>query len=72
MKLGYEMSEQEREKQRKQEDEGRKFPGGPVVKTPCFHCRGHRFNPWWGNQDLTCCKAWQKQTNKQRERLEAQ
>ena len=21
------------------------FPGGPVVKTPCFHCRGHGFNP---------------------------
>ena len=25
------------------------FPGGPVVKTPHFHCRGHRFNPWWGD-----------------------
>ena len=25
------------------------FPGGPVVKTPCFHCRGHGFNPWSGN-----------------------
>ena len=24
------------------------FPGGPVVKTPCFHCRGHGFNPWSG------------------------
>ena len=24
----------------------RDFPGGPVVKTPRFHCRGHRFNPW--------------------------
>ena len=23
------------------------FPGGPVVKTPCFHCRGRRrFDPW--------------------------
>ena len=21
------------------------FPGGPVVKTPCFHCRGHGFHP---------------------------
>ena len=20
------------------------FPGGPVVKTLCFHCRGHRFS----------------------------
>ena len=25
------------------------FPGGPVVKTPCFHCRGCGFNPWSGN-----------------------
>ena len=23
--------------------------GGPVVKTPCFQCRGHGFNPWLGN-----------------------
>ena len=21
------------------------FPGGPVVKTPHFHCRGHGFDP---------------------------
>ena len=21
----------------------------PVVKTPCFPCRGHRFDPWSGN-----------------------
>ena len=25
------------------------FPGGPVVRTPCFHCRRHGFNPWWGH-----------------------
>ena len=25
------------------------FPGSPVVKTPCFHCRGHGFDPWSGN-----------------------
>ena len=25
------------------------FPGGPVVKTLCFHCRGRRFDPWSGN-----------------------
>ena len=23
----------------------RDFPGVPVVKTPCFHCRGHEFDP---------------------------
>ena len=27
----------------------REFPGGPVVRTLCFHCRGHRFEPWLGN-----------------------
>ena len=25
------------------------FPGGSVVRTPRYHCRGHRFNPWLGN-----------------------
>ena len=24
----------------------RDFPGRPAVKTPCFHCRGHKFDPW--------------------------
>ena len=27
----------------------RGFPASPVVKVPCFHCRGHGFNPWSGN-----------------------
>ena len=27
------------------------FPGGTVVKTPHFHCRGHGFDPWLGNYD---------------------
>ena len=27
----------------------RDFPGGPAVGTPCFHCRGHGFDPWSGN-----------------------
>ena len=26
----------------------RDFPGGPVVKIPRFHCRGHGFHPWSG------------------------
>ena len=25
------------------------LPGGPVIKTLCSQCRGHRFNPWSGN-----------------------
>ena len=27
----------------------RDFPGGPVVKTPCFQSWGYKFNPWLGN-----------------------
>ena len=27
----------------------REFPGGPVVRTPCFYCQGPRFNSWLGN-----------------------
>ena len=26
------------------------FPGGPMVKTPCFHCRWHKFYPWSGSE----------------------
>ena len=25
----------------------RVFPGSPVVKTLCFQCKGHGFDPWW-------------------------
>ena len=38
----------------------RDFPGSPVVSTPRFHCRGHEFDPWSGNQDPTCSAGWQK------------
>ena len=31
------------------ENNGTDLPGGPVVRTPCFHCRGHGFNSWSGN-----------------------
>ena len=24
------------------------FPGGAVVKTLWFHCKGHKFDPWLG------------------------
>ena len=30
-------------------DKGKEFPGGPVVRSLWFHCRGHRFDPWSGN-----------------------
>ena len=35
-------------------DSQRDFPGGPVVKTSCFQCREHRFNPLSGNYDPIC------------------
>lgn len=35
-------------------EESLDFPGGPEVKTLCFHCRKHGFYPWLGNLDPTC------------------
>ena len=29
-------------------------PGSPVVKIPCFHCKGWGFYPWSGNQHPAC------------------
>ena len=34
------------------DEDPRDLPGGPVVKTVCFHCKGHRINPWSGNKVL--------------------
>ena len=25
------------------------FPGGPVIRTVCFRCKGHKFDSWLGN-----------------------
>ena len=36
-------------KKKKRSKEVRGFPDGLVAKTPCFQCRGPRFNPWSGN-----------------------
>ena len=59
--LGYTGSVQEGTAQamspRRRESLGWDFPGGPVVKTLCFHCRRRRFDPWSGNQDPTCQAA---------------
>ena len=44
---------------------GWEFPGGPVVRTPCFHCRGPGFDPWSGNEDPTSCAAGQKKKKKE-------
>ena len=46
------------------------FPGGPVVRALCFHCRGHGFDPWSGNQDSTSHMARPKKKKKnQKERI---
>ena len=34
------------------------FPGGPVVKSLHFRCRGRRFDPRSGNS--ACCEVWPK------------
>ena len=38
----------------------RELPGGPVVRTLCFHCRGHGFDPWSRNLDPACRAAQPK------------
>ena len=42
----------------------RDFPGGLVVKTVHFQCRGCRFDSWSRNKDPTCCVAWPKKKKK--------
>ena len=41
----------------------RDFPGGSVVKTLHFDCRGLWFDSWLGNEDPICCKVWPKDKN---------
>ena len=40
------------ELQKKKKNRCREFPGGPVVRTPRFHCWGAGFNLWSGDLDL--------------------
>ena len=43
----------------------RGFPGGPVVRIPCFQCRGHRFDPWlWGTK-IPHGVAWPKRRGRE-------
>ena len=41
------------------------FPGGPVVKTLRFHCRGQGLMPGQGSS--TCCEVWSKGTKKRKD-----
>ena len=40
------------------------FPGGPVVKTLCFHCRGRGFDPWLGKFRMPHSVAKKKKKKK--------
>ena len=35
-----------------------------MLKTLCFHSKGHGFNSWLGNQDPTCCMRRGQKTKK--------
>ena len=39
----------------------RDFLGGPVVRTLCSQCRGHRFNPWSGTKILHAVQCSKEQ-----------
>ena len=40
------------------------FPGGgPVFKTPYFHCSGHGFHPWFGTKILNATWVAKKKKN---------
>ena len=45
----YEMEKEAVYENKENTNTGREFPDGPVVKTSCFHCRGHGFDSWSGN-----------------------
>ena len=36
------------------------FPGGPVVRTPCFHYRGTGLTPGWGTKIPQAVRCGQK------------
>ena len=44
------------------------FPGGPVIKTPHFHCRGPGFHPWSGNQNPTYHMAQQRKKKERKKK----
>ena len=47
----------------KQKKRKQNHSGGPVVKTPSFHCQEHRFDPWLKNQDPhKLCSAAKKKS----------
>ena len=45
------------------------FPGGPVVKTLHFHCRGHEFDPGWRTKISQATQCGQKKKRNQLKKL---
>ena len=44
----------------------RDSPGGPVIETLHFHCRGSSFDPRLGNYDPACCMVQPKEKRKKK------
>ena len=42
------------------------LPGGPLVKAPCFRCRGAGSVPSWGTKILQAAQCGQKRERKQK------
>ena len=45
------------------------FPGGPVVKTLRFHCRGHGFDPWSGKIPSRAARCDQKKKQNRKTKI---
>ena len=45
----------------------REFPGGPVVRTRCFHCHGPGSIPGWGTKILQATQPKKKERKEGRE-----
>ena len=43
------------------------FPRGPVAGLLCFHCKGHRFDPWSGKIPHTAWCGQKKKKEKEKE-----
>lgn len=50
------------------ENESKNFPEGSVVKTPCFNCRGHRFDLLSGNQNQGTLSNTAKKKKKRKDK----
>ena len=46
--LRLEINFKKKEREKKKEN-CRDFLGTPLIKSPCFHCRGHKFYLWLEN-----------------------